>query len=80
MRLEKETWAKAETRRNTGDEISRFQERDLHNLVSKILDRQRKRRGQKTKKTRQIKSENMLVEIPLGFTNLSKFGKNEPKI
>lgn len=57
MRFEKEIWAKAETRKNTGDEISRFQETDLRNFGSKILGRQGKRRRQKTTKTGQIKSE-----------------------
>uniref|UniRef100_A0A8C6AIJ2 Coiled-coil domain containing 112 n=1 Tax=Monodon monoceros TaxID=40151 RepID=A0A8C6AIJ2_MONMO len=56
LRLEKEIrekTEKAEKRKTTADEISRFQERDLHKLELKILDRQSKE-DEKAEKQRKL--------------------------
>ncbi|XP_010338010.2 coiled-coil domain-containing protein 112 isoform X1 [Saimiri boliviensis] len=56
LRLEKEIREKAEKaekRKTTADEISRFQERDLHKLELKILDRQAKE-DEKAQKQRRL--------------------------
>lgn len=58
LRLEKEIkekTEKAEKRKTAADEISRFQERDLHKLELKILDRQAKEEEKAEKQRRLIK-------------------------
>ncbi|XP_075399198.1 coiled-coil domain-containing protein 112 [Tenrec ecaudatus] len=58
LRLEKEVREKAEKaekRKTAADEISRFQERDLHKLESKILDRQAKEDEKAEKQRRRAK-------------------------
>lgn len=58
MKLEKEIREKAEKadkRKTAADEISRFQERDLHKLELKILDRQAKEDEKAEKQRRMAK-------------------------
>nr|XP_003404536.1 coiled-coil domain-containing protein 112 [Loxodonta africana] len=55
LKLEKEIREKAEKRKTAVDGISRFQERDLHKLELKILDRQAKEDEKAEKQRRQLK-------------------------
>ncbi|KAM4819490.1 coiled-coil domain-containing protein 112 [Thomomys bottae] len=68
LRLEKETREKAEKaekRKIAADEISRFQERDLHKLELKILDRQAKE-DEKAEKQRRLTKLKEKVESNVG--------------
>uniref|UniRef100_A0A5F8AKJ6 Coiled-coil domain containing 112 n=1 Tax=Macaca mulatta TaxID=9544 RepID=A0A5F8AKJ6_MACMU len=68
LRLEKEIREKAEKaekRKTAADEISRFQERDLHKLELKILDRQAKEdeKAQKQRRLAKLKEKVLCTEI-----------------